>query len=51
MWKDSAISQNKLKLVRAIIFPIATYTLETLIMNSILPKIVNEFEMWVYTDR
>ena len=49
IWKDRSISNaTKLRLAKALIFPIATYAAETWTMKKADRKRIESFEMWVY---
>ncbi|CAG9827019.1 unnamed protein product [Diabrotica balteata] len=49
IWKDRTITRNtKLRLVNALIFPIATYAAETWTLKKIDRSKIEAFEMWVY---
>jgi exonuclease III len=49
IWKNRSITKNtKLRLINALIFPIATYAAETWTMRKADRKRVEAFEMWVY---
>lgn len=49
IWKDTDITKNtKLRLVRALVFPIATYAAETWTIKKTDTKRIMSFEMWVY---
>ncbi|CAG9840895.1 unnamed protein product [Diabrotica balteata] len=49
IWKNTGITKNtKLRLVRALIFPIATYASETWTITKADSKRTMAFEMWVY---
>lgn len=49
IWKDRRITKRtKLRLVEALIFPIATYASETWTIKQAERKRIESFEMWVY---
>ena len=49
IWKDKAVHiTTKIKLLRTLIFPIATYGSETWVMKEADRTRINSFEMWCY---
>ncbi|XP_050514781.1 uncharacterized protein LOC126890021 [Diabrotica virgifera virgifera] len=49
IWKDPAITRNtKLRLVRKLTFPLATYASETWTIKKSDSRHIMAFEMWVY---
>jgi len=49
IWKERSITKTtKLRLVDALVFPIATYAAETWTLNKVDKNRVEAFEMWVY---